>query len=130
MSLPKRLVYFFIGLAIGVAFVYYFLIAKANSRGVEFCYLPNCRVLKDIRTKPFEYSDEASVFLTQKIIDTLDIKQILTDGDVDFDKSNVKTEKGIGKIYFIDGVDKKNRNITFEVYNYSDKAVLNKIIIK
>ena len=128
MSLSKRLVYFFIGLSIGIGFVYYFLMAKANSRGVEFCYLPNCRVLKDIRTKPFEYSNEASKILSQKIIDTIDIKQILTNGDVDFDRSNVK--KGNGKIYFIEGEIKNNKNVELEVYNFPDKVLLHKIIIK
>jgi hypothetical protein len=122
--------YFFIGLSIGVGFVYYFLMAKANSRGVEFCYLPNCRVLKDIRTKPFEYSNEATKILSQKLIDTIDIKQILTHGEVNFDKSNVKTEKGNGKIYIIEGIDKNKKKVIFEVFNYSDKAVLNQIIIK
>ena len=120
--------YFFIGLSIGVGFVYYFLMAKANSRGVEFCYLPNCRVLKDIRTKPFEYSNEATKILSQKLIDTIDIKQILTNGDVDFDRSNVK--KGNGKIYFIEGEIKNNKNVELEVYNFPEKVLLHKIVIK
>jgi hypothetical protein len=128
MSLSKRFVYFFIGLSIGIGFVYYFLMAKANSRGVEFCYLPNCRVLKDIRTKPFEYSNEATKILSQKIIDTIDIKQILTNGDVDFDRSNVKI--GNGKIYFIEGENKNKKIVELEVYNFPDKVLLHKIVIK
>ena len=128
MNLSKRLVYFFIGLSIGVAFVYYFLMAKANSRGVTFCYLPNCRVLKDIRTKPFEYSKKASDLLVKKLIDTLEIKDILTDGDVDFDRSNEPV--GNGKKYIIQGTNKKNKSIELEIYNYSDRALLNDIIIK
>jgi hypothetical protein len=128
MNLSKRLVYFFIGLSIGVAFVYYFLMAKANSRGVAFCYLPNCRVLKDIRTKPFEYSDKANDFLVKKLIDTSEIRYILTEGDVDFDRSNKPV--GNGKKYIIEGINKKNKSIELEVYNYSDRALLNDIIIK
>lgn len=128
MNLSKRLVYFFIGLSIGVAFVYYFLMAKANSRGVAFCYLPNCRVLKDIRTKPFEYSDKANDFLVKKLVDTSEIRYILTEGDVDFDRSNKPV--GNGKKYIIEGINKKNKSIELEVYNYSDRALLNDIIIK
>ena len=128
MNLSKRLVYFFIGLSIGVAFVYYFLMAKANSRGVAFCYFPNCRVLKDIRTKPFEYSDKANDFLVKKLIDTSEIRYILTEGDVDFDRSNKPV--GNGKKYIIEGINKKNKSIELEVYNYSDRALLNDIIIK
>jgi hypothetical protein len=128
MSLPKRMVYFFIGLAIGIGFVYYFLMAKANSRGVEFCYLPNCRVLKDIRTKPFEYSQEASQYLVQKRIDTIDIKQILTNGNVNFDRSN--TDMNNEKIYIIEGVNKNNKAVELEVYNYTNKALLKNITIK
>ena len=85
-------------------------------------YFPNARVLNDLRTKPFHYSDEASAILAQKWVDTIDVKNTLQYGDVDFDNSN-KVLKG-GKLYTIEGKTTQNQPILLEVINYSDKAVL------
>jgi hypothetical protein len=89
-------------------------------------YFPNSRVLNDLRNKPFHYSENASKILAEKWIDTLDIKNCLKLGDVDFDKSNIKI--GSGKIYIIEGQTIKNQKITLKVINYTDKAVLDEII--
>ena len=82
--------------------------------------------MNDLRNKPFAYSDEASVILDQGWIDSTDIKNSLTYGDVDFDQSNVQV--GSGKRYIIEGKTVKNQVVLLEVINYSDKAVLKDII--
>ncbi|HBI00700.1 MAG TPA: DUF4258 domain-containing protein [Flavobacterium sp.] len=125
MKFYQRLAFFLFGLLIGVIFLIYFLGAKADARGVTFCYLPNCRVLKDIRTKPFHYSEEASAVLAETWIDTIDIKNTLTHGDVDFDLSNVK--EGAAKLYVIEGKTVNQVPITLEVLNFEKKAVLKSI---
>jgi hypothetical protein len=81
--------------------------------------------LNDLRNKPFEYSKEASLVLAENWIDTTDIKNTLTYGDVDFDKSNVKI--GNGKIYIVEGKTVKNQAIELKVINYASKAVLEEI---
>lgn len=91
-------------------------------------YFPNARVLNDLSTKPFFYSDKASQILSEKWIDTTDIKNTLKMGDVDFDNSNVPLKKG--KLYIIQGKTIKNQQITLKVINYSDKAVLEDIVKK
>jgi len=91
-------------------------------------YFPNARVLNDLRNKPFNYSIEASRKLSEDWIDTIDIKNTLTYGDVDFDKSNVVYQKG--KLYIIEGKTLKNDTITLRVINYASKAVLEDIIRK
>jgi hypothetical protein len=91
-------------------------------------YFPNARVLNDLRNKPFHYSDKASQILNQKWIDTIDIKNTLQYGDVDFDNSNIKV--GSGKIYVIEGKTTKNLEIILKVINYPEKAVLDDIIKK
>ena len=78
--------------------------------------------------KSFNYSIEASRKLAEDWIDTLDIKNTLTYGDVDFDKSNVAYEKG--KLYIIEGQTLKKENITLRVINYPNRAVLDDIIRK
>lgn len=125
MKFTHRFAYYLLGLLLGGILVYWFLTAKASARGVEFCYLPNCRVLKDLRTKPFFYSDEASIKLAEKWLDTIDIKNTLRYGDVDFSVSNVKDSGG--KLYVVEGRTTQNQLIIVEVINYSEKVLLKDI---
>jgi hypothetical protein len=126
MKFKFRLAYYLFGLFLGAIFVIWFLKAKATDKGVEFCYLPNCRVLKDLRSKSLEIDSLAKKSLAEKWVTMEDIKQSLRYGDVDFDKSNIKTDGG--KLYIIYGKNKKNEAITLEVINYEKKAVLRNII--
>lgn len=122
MKFYQRLAFFLFGLLIGVIFLVYFLGAKAESRGVTFCYLPNCRVLKDIRSKPFHYSEKASKVLAESWIDTVDIKNTLTHGEVDFSQSNIKV--GNAKRYLIEGKTIHQIPLMITILNFPDKAEL------
>jgi len=97
MKFSQRFAYYLLGVLIGGMFLYYFLDAKET----RFCYLPNCRVLKDLRSKPLQFSKEAEE--NMKVFSMDEIKNSLTYGDVDFSKSNV--EKNNGKLYVIAGKD-------------------------
>lgn len=121
MKFYQRFAYYSFGFLIGMVFLFFIL----NGKDTQCNYFPNARVLKDIRTKPFHYSDDAKLTLTEKWIDTSDIRKTLTYGDVDFDKSNIKS-KG-GKLYTIEGKTANNQPIVLEVINYADKAVLQSI---
>lgn len=125
MSLRYRLAFYIFGLLIGILFVYYFLTAKAEARDVTFCYLPNCRVLKELRSKAFYYSENASLTLAQQGIDTLDVKMTLKHGDVDFSASDTKA-KGV-KTYVVHGKTKDNKAITLTLKNHTEKVVLEEI---
>ena len=114
--------YYSFGMIIGMVFLFMFL----SGKDMSCSYFSNSRVLKDLRTKPFHYSDESKEKLNQKWVDTSDIRRTLTYGDVIFGKSNVPT--GSGKLYVIEGKNSKNEPITLEVINYSDRAVLKDII--
>ncbi len=124
MKFSHRFAYYLIGLIMGS----FFVAAVFSGKDTRCNYFPNARVLNDLRNKPFHYSDEASLILAEKWIDTTDIKNTLKYGDVDFDKSNIKV--GNGKLYSIDGKTVKNQEITLEVINYPEKAVLKDIIKK
>lgn len=124
MKFYQRFAYYLVGLVIGCFFVALVL----SGKDTRCNYFPNARVLNDLRNKPFQYSIEASRKLSEDWIDTVDIKNTLTYGDVDFDKSNVTYEKG--KIYIIEGQTTKNDTITLRVINYKNKAVLEDIIRK
>lgn len=122
MKFAHRFAYYLLGLIMGS-----FVVAAIFSGKDTRCnYFPNARVLNDLRTKPFYYSKQASQVLAEKWIDTTDIRNCLKYGDVDFDKSNIAV--GNGKLYVIEGKTVKNQEVTLNVINYSEKAVLDKII--
>lgn len=122
MSFFYRFAYYMIGFVVGMGFLFFFF----NAKDTRCNYMPNARVLNNLRSKPFHYSDSASFVLAQPWIDTVDIKNTLKYGDVDFDKSNLPAKNG--KIYVVEGKTMKNIPIVLEVVNYSDKVVLEKII--
>lgn len=119
MKFVHRLAYYLLGVMIGGIF----LIFIFKEKRTEFCYLPNCRVLKDIRTKGLSIAPEAKTTLEEKWVTMDDIKNSLKYGDVDFSKSN-KPNPGGGKLYIIEGKTAKDQPIVIEVVNYSDKAIL------
>ena len=125
MSLRYRMAFYLFGLMVGIIFVYFFMTKKAEASGVTFCYLPNCRVLKDIRSKPLKIGDEANKKFEEKWVTLDDIKMNLEHGDVDFSKSNKPFEKG--KLYIIEGKTVANQDIIIEMVNYNDKVVLKDI---
>ena len=88
--------------------------------------MPNCRVLKNIRSKGITISKEAQAKFNEKWVSQADIMKTLEYGDVDFDKSN-KPHKGGGKLYVIEGRNAKNEPIVISVLNFDNRAVLQDI---
>jgi len=121
MNFISRLSYYLFG-ALGGSIIVYFVFSKKDTR---CSYFPNERVLNNLRTKSFHYSDAASKVLAEEWIDTLDIKNTLTLGDVDFDRSN--TKMGGKKLYIIEGKTTKNQKIELVVENYENRAILKEI---
>ena len=124
MTFKYRFSYYLIGFIMGM----FFVAMVFSGKDTRCNYFPNARVLNDMRNKPFSFSEKAQQILTQKWVDTSDIKNSLTYGDIDFDKSNIPFEKG--KLYIIEGKTKNNQPIILEVINYTDKAILKDIIRK
>ncbi|WP_435625590.1 DUF4258 domain-containing protein [Flagellimonas sp.] len=96
MGFLRRLGWYLVGLAIGIIFLVFFFKKKADETDTEFCYFPNCRVLKDLRSKPLVFGDQ----LEEKFRDTLLIQSFLLDGDIDFGRSDTKSEPC--KTYYIE----------------------------
>lgn len=121
MAFLKRLGFFLFGLSIGLVFLTVFLKKKSEETGTQFCYFPNCRTLKDIRSKPLSYSHAIDQLVQNNQLDSLDIKGFLQNGEVDFGRSETKTTPC--KTYYIEGtVDEKSA--TLKVKNCPDKAVV------
>ena len=124
MKFFHRFAYYLVGLVIGLFFVSMIF----SGKDTRCNYFPNARVLNVLRNKPFEYSEKASKVLDEKWIDTIDIKNTLEYGDVDFDNSNTEFNKA--KLYVIEGKTTKNQEIILKVSNRENKAILEEIIKK
>lgn len=123
-SFFKRLGFYMIGLSIGMVFLAIFLKKKSEETGVYFCYFPNCRTLKDIRSKPVFYSDEVQKLFQNKQLDSVDIAYFLNEGEVDFGKSNTKSVPC--KTYFIEGLVKEKEAL-MKVENCLEKVLVQHI---
>lgn len=108
-----------VGLSIGIVFLTFFLKKKTEETGVSFCYFPNCRVLKDLRSKPVVYSESISEMLQNHQLDSLAINHFFTEGDIDFGNSNTKSTPC--KTYLIEG-EHDSKAMTMEVINCPNKV--------
>jgi hypothetical protein len=124
MKFVHRFAYYLIGLIMGC----FFVALVFSGKDTRCNYFPNARVLNNLRTKPFQYSDKAIQTLNEKWVDTSDVRKTLTYGDVDFDQSNVPFKKG--KLYIIEGKTSKDQEIILKVVNYENKAILDEIVRK
>lgn len=126
MAFLKRLGFYLIGLSIGLVFLFFFLKKKSDETGVSFCYLPNCRVLKELRSKPITYSKEIDQMLTDQTLDSLTIAYFINEGDVNFKRSNTKNT--ICKTYFIEGIVNE-KLMALTVKNCDSTSLIDKIQI-
>ncbi len=122
MPFLKRLGYFLIGLSVGLLFLAVFLRKKTEETGTEFCYLPNCRVLKDLRSKPLRI--DTALNMTP---DTLLIQKLLKDGNVLFKESDTRAEPC--KIYRIQG-EEEGRQLTITLENCETHALLTDYLLE
>ena len=109
-----------VGLSIGLIFLVLILKKNSGEEGIDFCYLPNCRVLKDMRSKPLTFSES----LPEEYRDTLMIQSFLEDGNVDFGKSDTKSEPC--KTYYISH-EYKGRELELKAKNCEDVVTVEKI---
>jgi len=99
--MKRRFALYGFGFAIGIVLVFFFLGGKNASCN----WLPNDRMLKIIRSKHIKYSNETLETLDLSEIDSLDIKEILVNGDIDFAKSQTKNDPC--RNYIINGTDEQ-----------------------
>ncbi|MFT0715712.1 DUF4258 domain-containing protein [Flagellimonas lutimaris] len=121
MAFLKRLGWYLVGLSIGLIFLVFFLKKKSGEEGLDFCYFPNCRVLKDMRSKTLTFSKS----LPEQYRDTLMIQSFLEDGDVDFGKSDTKSEPC--KMYFISH-EYNGKELEMEAKNCEKEIMVENIV--
>ncbi|UNY98161.1 DUF4258 domain-containing protein [Zhouia spongiae] len=123
MPFLKRFGFYLIGLSLGIVFLAFFFKEKRT----EFCYLPNCRVLKDIRSKEITFSDELQRIIEDKSISKAYFDAILIDGDVLFKKSDTKSKPC--KTYIIEG-NIQDKTVEITVLNCKTKAEISSLEYK
>ena len=84
----KKLKFYLIGLVPGLIIVYFVL----NQKGVSCSgYLPNSRVIAETLSKDFSYTSSFQNKMNQLKIDEKFLRDhILTEGKIDFEKSNAQ----------------------------------------
>lgn len=91
MNFKERLKFYLLGLIGGLFLVMVFFGRRSSCRNGIRDYLPNGRVLAEIKTLPILYSNEALSTMQQLNIDTAYIQQkILVEGDINFDRSDAR----------------------------------------
>lgn len=85
----KRLGWYLVGFSIGLVFLVFFIKKKSGESGFEICYFPNCRVLKDIRSKPISYAQNLEDRFSK---DSVLWYSFFKDGSIDFGASDTKSE--------------------------------------
>lgn len=125
MAFLKRLGFYLVGLAIGIIFLSVFLKKKTEATGTEFCYFPNCRALKDMRSKEITYSEAVERLIMEKKLDSTDLTNFLKFGDVDFGKSDTKSTPC--KTYFIEAPIRE-RKAVLKVRNCTDSCILEEVV--
>ncbi len=124
MAFLKRLGYYMVGLAIGIVILTFLLKKKTTETGTEFCYFPNCRVLKELRSKPLTYSPSIQELISSTDLDTTEIKVLLREGDVNFTKSD--TEASPCKEFIVEGrIHEKEASLLFK--NCENSTILESI---
>ena len=123
MKFVHRLAYYGLGLFFGIVILIFFLGGKKTSCD----YSPNARVLKNIKIKERNFTENSLKFFQENRIDTSVVSQILKDGDVDFNKSNTDAEPC--NIYYVSGHTKEEM-VELEIENCDSIATIKKAYIK
>ncbi|WP_178985262.1 hypothetical protein [Winogradskyella helgolandensis] len=117
MKFIHRFAYYLGGFVIGLMLLMFFL----NGKNASCDYGPNARTVKNISSKPFQYSDKASRFITEHSMDSTVVINLVKFGNVNFSES--KKEIDSCKIYLIEN-SYKEQNLELMVKNCDKLATI------
>ena len=123
MSFIHRFGYYLVGAVLG-SIVVYFVWGKKKT---TFCWLPNCRTLKDFRVKKRVFSEPVQILVNNKELDTAAITDAYTNGIVDFSRSNTKLKSC--KTYILNSTYHK-KSYEFLIENCDSIAIVKNVVIK
>ena len=120
MKLLHRIGYYLGGLSIGLVILAFFL----NGKKTSCDYGPEARVLKNINLKEIKFSENIDIAILNKKIDSIEIRNILKRGKVNF--SHSETRKEPCAIYAIEGKIEKTK-VVLNVENCDSIATIRDI---
>ena len=123
MKFIHRLGYYLGGFSIGLIVLAFFLSGKKASCD----YSPNARTIKNISFKKKRYSEDAKFFIFTYRLDTIQVTDLIRNGEVDFSKS--KTHLDSCNIYTIES-KLNSENVILTVENCKDIATIHSIRLK
>jgi len=123
MKFIQRVGYYLGGFSIGLIILAFFLQGKKTSCD----YGPNARTTKNIANKSKIYPEEVLAKMMAHSIDTFTISNLIRFGDVDFSKSNTKSEDC--KTYYILNTFKE-QEVELLVKNCDTVATIESITLK
>ena len=121
-DMKRRFALYGFGFAIGIVLVFFFLGGKNASCN----WMPNDRMLKIIRSKQINYSDNVINQISNAAIDSLDINLILENGDIDFSKSQTKNNPC--RKYLING-NKEQKDMSLTVKICDSLATIENVVL-
>jgi len=121
-DMKRRFALYGFGFAIGIVLVFFFLGGKNASCN----WMPNDRMLKIIRGKQINYSDNVLNQISNATIDSLDINLILENGDIDFSKSQTKNNPC--RKYLING-NKEQKDMALTVKICDSLATIENVVL-
>lgn len=123
MSIWRKLLYFGIGIFLGVLMVKFLF----GGRDIQCSYFPNDRVLYDLRGKKERIiTPAAQAQLNAYSLDTSLITDLLYTGKVNFKKSN--TEADSCNTYWIDFKQENKPNFSVNFMNCDSSAILIEVV--
>lgn len=120
MNFLNRLKYYLIGVGLGILLV----LAIFKDRNVT-SWTPQNRVLRRIQAQPLELNDTASCLLSCIGQDTVYVKSILENADVNFDKSDVRNGQ---KSYVIEVADSTIISMVVTILEKSNRIDAMKVV--
>ena len=106
MNFVKRLIYYLSGVGIGIVLLMFFLSGKKTSCD----YGPNARTLKFLKNKPLQQNNSIKDLAFYQL-DSIDIVQVLDEGEVNFRNSEISKE--LPNIYSVEHMIEKKGYFEF-----------------
>ncbi|MEO1486518.1 MAG: DUF4258 domain-containing protein [Bacteroidota bacterium] len=119
MGFLRRLGWYLFGLSLGIMVLVFILKKKSEDNPITFCYLPNCRVLKDMRSKKMIFGEN----LDSKYRDTVLLQTFLVEGKINFGKSD--TEAKPCKKYI---VEHPEENLEAHLQNCDSTLIVERLV--
>ena len=121
MRFRNRLLFFLIGIVIGLSVLWFSL--QFRQQPIKFHYLPNARVINYILKKNINISDHAHCKMLCYNVDSLLLRQYIEQSKVDFTKS--QTRNKVCKKYYLN-----NNSVNLIIANCNDTFHLKDLIIE